>query len=92
MQDPNSLTGILTSLIPFIAIFAIFYFLFIRPQKNQQKKHKEMLEALQAGDKVVSYGGIMCEIVKKEENYFIVISGESTMKLVKEYIAYKVEQ
>lgn len=92
MQDPNSLTGILTSLIPFIAIFAIFYFLFIRPQKNQQKKHKEMLEALQTGDKVVSYGGIMCEIVKKEENYFLVRSGESTMKLVKEYIAYKVEQ
>ena len=79
MQDPNSLTGILTSLIPFIVIFAIFYFLFIRPQKNQQKKHKEMLEALQAGDKVVSYGGIMCEIVKKEENYFLVRSGESTM-------------
>lgn len=92
MQDPNSLTGVLTSLIPFIAIFAIFYFLFIRPQKNQQKKHKEMLEALQAGDKIVSYGGIMCEIVKKEENYFLVRSGESTMKLVKEYIAYKVEQ
>lgn len=92
MQDANNLTGILTSLIPFIVIFAIFYFLFIRPQKNQQKKHKEMLESLKAGDKVVSYGGIMCEIVKKEENYFLVKSGESTMKLVKEYIAYKVEQ
>ncbi|GAA7271036.1 preprotein translocase subunit YajC [Helicobacter cholecystus] len=92
MQDANSLTGILTSLVPFIAIFAIFYFLFIRPQKNQQKKHKQMLEALQVGDKVVSYGGIMCEIIKKEDNHFLVRSGESTMKLVKEYIAYKVEQ
>lgn len=92
MQDANSMTGILTSLIPFVAIFAIFYFLFIRPQKNQQKKHKEMLEALKVGDKVVSYGGMMCEIVKKEDNYFLVKSADSTMKLVKEYIAYKVEQ
>lgn len=92
MQDANNLTGILTSILPFLAIFAIFYFLFIRPQKNQQKKHKEMLEALRAGDKVVSYGGIMCEIIKKEDKYFLVRSGESTMKLVGEYIAYKVEQ
>lgn len=92
MQETQGAMGILTSLIPFVAIFAIFYFLFIRPQKKQQKKHKEMLEALQAGDKVVSYGGIMCEIVKKEDNYFLVRSGESTMKLVKDYIAYKVEQ
>lgn len=92
MQETQGAMGILTSLIPFVAIFAIFYFLFIRPQKKQQKKHKEMLEELKAGDKVVSYGGIVCEIIRKEDNNFIVRSGESTMKLVKDYIAYKVEQ
>lgn len=91
-MEQTSAMGILTSLIPFIAIFAIFYFLFIRPQKNQQKKHKEMLEALKAGDKVVSYGGIMCEIIKVDEKFFTIRSGESVMQLVKEYVAYKVEQ
>lgn len=91
-MEQNSLTGILTSLLPFVAIFAVFYFLFIRPQKKQQQKHKEMIEALKAGDKVVSYGGIMCEIIKKEDAFFLVKSGESVMKLAKDYIAYKVEQ
>lgn len=91
-MEQNSLTGILTSLLPFVAIFAVFYFLFIRPQKKQQQKHKEMIEALKAGDKVVSYGGIMCEIIKKEDTFFLVKSGESVMKLAKDYIAYKVEQ
>lgn len=91
MEQTNAM-GILTSLIPFVAIFAIFYFLFIRPQKNQQKKHKEMLEALKAGDKVVSYGGIVCEIIKVDEKFFTIRSGESVMQLAKEYVAYKVEQ
>lgn len=91
-MEQNSAMGILTSLIPFVAIFAIFYFLFIRPQRNQQKKHKEMLETLKAGDKIVSYGGVVCEIVKVEEKFFTVRSGESVMQLAREYVAYKVEQ
>lgn len=91
-MEQTSAMGILTSIIPFIAIFAIFYFLFIRPQKNQQKKHKEMLESLKAGDKVVSYGGIVCEIIKVDEKFFTIRSGESVMQLAKEYVAYKVEQ
>lgn len=91
-MEQTSAMGILTSLIPFIAIFAIFYFLFIRPQKNQQKKHKEMLESLKVGDKIVSYGGVMCEIVKVDEKFFTIRSGESIMHLAKEYVAYKVEQ
>lgn len=91
-MEQNSVTGILTSLVPFVAIFAIFYFLFIRPQRNQQKKHKEMLESLKAGDKVVSYGGVFCKIIKVEEKFFTVRSGESIMQIAREYVAYKVEQ
>ncbi|WP_051420573.1 preprotein translocase subunit YajC [Helicobacter pametensis] len=91
-MEQNSAMGILTSLIPFVVIFAIFYFLFIRPQRNQQKKHKEMLAALKVGDKVVSYGGIVCEIVRVEEKFFTVRSGESVMQLAREYVSYKVEQ
>lgn len=91
-MEQTSTMGILTSLIPFVAIFAIFYFLFIRPQRNQQKKHKAMLESLKVGDKIVSYGGIACEILKIDEKFFSVRSGESVMQLAKEYVAYKIEQ
>lgn len=51
--------GIASSLIPLVVIFAIFYFLMIRPQQKQQKKHREMLGALKKGDKVVTRGGMM---------------------------------
>ncbi len=44
--------------LPLIIIFAIFYFILIRPQQQRQKKHKEMLGSLKVGDKVVTIGGI----------------------------------
>jgi preprotein translocase subunit YajC len=44
--------------IPLILMFAIFYFLLIRPQQKKAKQHKEMLGALKKGDKVVSSGGL----------------------------------
>ena len=48
----------LNSLFPFILIFVIFYFLLIRPQRQQQKKLQEQQNAMKAGDKVVTAGGI----------------------------------
>ena len=44
--------------LPLIIIFAIFYFILIRPQQQRQKKLKEMLESLKVGDKVITIGGI----------------------------------
>ena len=43
---------------PLIVIFAIFYFLLIRPQQNRQKKWQQMLSEIKTGDKVVTSGGI----------------------------------
>ncbi len=51
--------GIIASLIPFILIIVIFYFLLILPQQRRQKKHKQLLEALKKGDKVVTSSGIL---------------------------------
>ncbi len=44
--------------LPWIAIFAIFYFLLIRPQSKRHKLHQAMVQALQKGDRVVTSGGI----------------------------------
>jgi len=44
--------------LPLIIIFAIFYFILIRPQQQKQKKHKSMLDSLQNGDKVITIGGL----------------------------------
>jgi preprotein translocase subunit YajC len=44
--------------IPIILMFAIFYFLLIRPQQKKAKEHRELLAAIKKGDKVVSNGGL----------------------------------
>ncbi len=83
---------IVSSLLPLVALFAIFYFLIIRPQQKQAKEHKEMVANLAKGDKIVSNGGLMVEVVKVEEDYFVVKHGDdSEMKLVKEFVAKKLD-
>jgi len=54
--------GGLLGFLPLILMFAVFYFVLIRPQQRQQRKRQEMLNALRAGDKVVTIGGIHGEI------------------------------
>jgi len=51
-------SGGLGAFLPLIIIFAIFYFLLIRPQQKKAKQHKQILSALKKGDRVVSSGGL----------------------------------
>ncbi len=48
----------LINLAPIVAIFAIFYFLLIRPQQKQQQDHERVLKNLKAGDKILTAGGL----------------------------------
>jgi len=50
--------------LPYIAIFAIFYFLLIRPQQQRLKAHRAMVDAVQRGDEVVTGGGIIGKVTK----------------------------
>ena len=52
----GSSTDLISSLLPLVALFAIFYFLIIRPQQKQAKAHKEMVSNLKKGDKIVTNG------------------------------------
>lgn len=52
------------ALLPLVAIMVIFYFLLIRPQQKQAKKHREMLAALRRGDRIITSGGIIGTITK----------------------------
>ena len=84
----GSSTDLLGSLLPLVALFAIFYFLIIRPQQKQAKAHKEMVSNLKKGDKIVTNGGLMVEVVKVEDAFFVVKNSDnSEMKLAKEFVA-----
>ncbi len=86
-------SDIFASMLPLVVLFAIFYFLVIRPQQKQAKAHKEMIEGLKKGDKIITNGGIYAEVVKPEENFIKVkLNDEVTVKISKEYVAKKVDE
>ncbi len=86
-------SDIFASLLPLIVLFAIFYFLVIRPQQKQAKAHKEMIGALKKGDKVITNGGLICEVVKPEEDFIKVkLNDDTVVKVSREYIAKKIEK
>lgn len=57
-QGSQGAGALFSSFLPLIIIFAIFYFLLIRPQSRKAKEHKEVLSNLKRGDKVITTGGI----------------------------------
>jgi len=56
-------------ILPIIVLFAIFYFLLIRPQQKRAKEHKKMVEALSKGDEVVTNGGLLGRITKVGDHF-----------------------
>lgn len=56
--------GILMSLLPFILIFVIMYFLILRPQQKRVKAHQEMVKNVRRGDSVVTSGGLVGKVTK----------------------------
>ena len=63
-SEPN----LLVTFLPLIAIFAIFYFLMIRPQQRKMKQHREMVGNLRRGDKVVTAGGFIGTVAKVHDD------------------------
>ena len=60
--------------IPLILIFVIFYFFLIRPQQKKVKEHKQMVENLKRGDKVVTSGGIVGTVERIIDNEKVEVS------------------
>ena len=63
-QGVGASPDMLISILPFVLIFVIMYFLIIRPQRAQLKKRQEMLSAVRRGDTVVTGGGFVGKVTK----------------------------
>ncbi len=73
-------------------LFAIFYFLVIRPQQKQQKAHAAMLSALEKGDKIITNGGLVCEVIKAEDDFIKVkLNDDVIVRVSREFVAKKIE-
>ncbi|MDR0339813.1 MAG: preprotein translocase subunit YajC [Desulfovibrio sp.] len=75
------------SLIPFILMFAVFYFLLIRPQQKRAKEHKAMLNQLKRGDEVVTAGGLYGRILETADDHVILDLGDSKVKVSRSAIS-----
>ena len=67
-QGAGGGSGFLIQIAPLVLIFAVFYFLLIRPQQKKMKDHRAMVESLSKGDKIVTAGGLLGTISKIEDD------------------------
>src|SRR5437870_4661387 len=83
----NAGGGMTVFLVQIGALIAIFYFMLIRPQRRQQERHRQLLASLQRGDRIVTSGGIIGEVVHLKDDEVTVKSGESRLIVQRANIA-----
>ncbi|MEA4927319.1 MAG: preprotein translocase subunit YajC [Candidatus Limiplasma sp.] len=74
--------GIVELIVPMVLMFAVFYFLLIRPQRKKDKKVKDMLSALKVGDRISTIGGIYGTILAIKDDTIELNVGKDNVKLV----------
>ena len=80
--------GTWLSLVPFVLIFVIFYFLMILPQQKRQKKLKAILQTLKKGDKVITSSGLWGTITNLgKETVTLQVADNTKVKIQREHIA-----
>lgn len=90
-QDAASGGSIFSMLIMFGAMFVILYFVMIRPQQKQQKKHQELLGSLKKGDEVVLSSGIIGRIFSVDDRFiFLEISDKTRLKVLRQAVQSKI--
>ncbi len=74
---PSSDINPLMQFAPIVFIFAIFYFLLIRPQQKKQKELQSMIDAVKKGDRVVTVGGIIGTVTSLQNDYVVLKVGDN---------------
>ena len=73
--------GSMFSILILVLLFAVMYFLMIRPQKKREKETKAMRAGLGVGDEIVTIGGLCCKVVKTKEESIVVQVGPDKVKM-----------
>jgi len=82
-----------TMVIFMVLIFAVFYFLMIRPQRKRQKEHKQLVEELKRGDKVVTAGGIYGQIETiSDDSVVMKIESGTTIRVSRSSVVLRREE
>lgn len=79
----------LENMIPFLLIFAVMYFIIIRPQAKKAKEHENLMGGLKPGDEVVTSGGIIGRVKSITEQFISIDAGTTVLKIQKNHVAGK---
>lgn len=86
--QPSGVSALLFQTFPFVVVFAIFYFLWIRPQQQRVKQHQAAIMAVKKGDEVITGGGIRGRVSKvSEEEAEVEIAQGVKIRVVKSTIS-----
>ncbi|MDQ1524778.1 MAG: preprotein translocase subunit YajC [Pyrinomonadaceae bacterium] len=75
----QSALGPVIQILPFLLIFAVFYFLIILPQRKRQQQLQATISALKAGDKIITTGGIIAKIAEVRETSLLVRTADKSI-------------
>jgi preprotein translocase subunit YajC len=90
-MQPNPNAG-MANILFLVVIFGIFYFMLIRPQQKQQKKHQELINNLNKNDEVVTLGGIHGTIINVKEKTFVLrVDDNVKIEIDKNAVSYVVK-
>ncbi|MGM0516961.1 MAG: preprotein translocase subunit YajC [Pseudomonadota bacterium] len=82
---PAGEASLVATFLPLLLIFAVMYFLLIRPQVKRQKEHKKLIEALEKGDEVATTGGILGRIVKLDDTLVVIEVADNATVVVQRF-------
>ena len=71
----------MVNFLPIVAIFVLFWFLLIRPQKKREKQNEQMRSTLQIADEIMTSGGIIGRIVSMKEDTLVIETGSDRSKI-----------
>ncbi|WP_081850159.1 preprotein translocase subunit YajC [Ruminococcus sp. HUN007] len=74
-------SGMISMLITFVPLIAVFYFLIIRPQQKRDKQDKEMRQNIAIGDEIITIGGIIGLVVRQTDDTLVIETGSDRSKL-----------
>ena len=77
----TSTGGMASPLIMMVLMFAIFYFMLIRPENKRKKEAEQMRSSVRTGDKIVTIGGIVGTVVNVKENRIVIETGADQVRI-----------
>ncbi len=81
LTNATGATGMGTSLIMMVAMFAIFYFMLIRPENKRKKEAEQMRSSVRTGDKIVTIGGITGTVVNVKDSRIVIETGADQVRI-----------